>query len=138
MADAMAPMALTRETWINSDRSNEIRCRFVERSISSASLETATRSGVDQAFGSPRVVCRQASKDLRGVSRPVSGSMATDLSGLPAHSTVATESAEEKPNGNNVDLEEQVLTMGQIQSDYQQAASLYRRSVGLLKIAIGR
>lgn len=52
--------------------------------------------------------------------------------------TVPGDASEEKPNGNNVSLEDQVLTMGQIQSDYQAATSLYRKSMGLLKIAIGR
>lgn len=60
------------------------------------------------------------------------------LGGRSTTATMTVSSTEEKPNGNNVSLEDQVIAMGQVQSDYQAATSLYRKSIGLLKIALGR
>lgn len=60
------------------------------------------------------------------------------MSGKSTATMTSVSSQEEKPNGNNVNLEDQVLAMGQVQADYQAATSLYRKSMGLLKIALGR
>lgn len=60
------------------------------------------------------------------------------LGGNSAAMTTTVSTSEEKPNGNNVSLEDQVIAMGQVQSDYQAATSLYRKTMGLLKIALGR
>lgn len=45
---------------------------------------------------------------------------------------------ERTPNGNSVNLEDEMMKVAQNQSDYQLAASLYSKSLGLLKIAIGK
>lgn len=45
---------------------------------------------------------------------------------------------ETKPDGNNVTLEEQLLKMGTIQSDFTAMTNLYRKQMGLLKTALGR
>jgi flagellar basal-body rod protein FlgB len=45
---------------------------------------------------------------------------------------------ETTPNGNSVNLEEEMLKVSQNQGDFQLAASLYQKSFGLLKIAIGK
>lgn len=42
--------------------------------------------------------------------------------------------SEEKANGNNVVVEDELLKMGSIKQDYTAASSLYRKSLGLLKI----
>lgn len=42
------------------------------------------------------------------------------------------------PDGNAVTLEEQMMKVSQNQMDYQVAASLYQRSLGLIKTAVGR
>ena len=42
------------------------------------------------------------------------------------------------PNGNAVVLEDEMLKVAQNQSDYQLAASLYSKGLGLMKIAIGK
>lgn len=44
--------------------------------------------------------------------------------------------SETKPDGNNVTLEDQLLKMGGIQSDFSTMADLYRKQLGLLKTAI--
>lgn len=42
------------------------------------------------------------------------------------------------PNGNAVNLEDEMMKVAQNQSDYQLAASLYTKGLGLMKIAIGK
>jgi flagellar basal-body rod protein FlgB len=45
---------------------------------------------------------------------------------------------ETKPSGNAVSLEDEMTKLADIQLDYQMATQLYTKSLGLLKIAIGR
>lgn len=45
---------------------------------------------------------------------------------------------ETTPNGNAVNLEDEMLKVAQNQSDYQLAASLYSKGLALMKIAIGK
>jgi len=52
------------------------------------------------------------------------------------HEKVAT--FEVRPTGNSVVLEEEMMKVTQTQVDYQLATSLYSRSIGLLKTALGR
>ena len=42
------------------------------------------------------------------------------------------------PDGNSVSLEDQMMKVTQNQMDYQMATSLYTRSLGLLKTALGK
>lgn len=44
---------------------------------------------------------------------------------------------ETKPDGNNVTLEEQLLKMGEMQADFTALTNLYRKQIGLLKVATG-
>ena len=45
---------------------------------------------------------------------------------------------ETRPSGNAVNLEDEMLKVAQNNQDYQLAASLYQKSLGLMKTAIGR
>jgi flagellar basal-body rod protein FlgB len=45
---------------------------------------------------------------------------------------------EVRPDGNNVNLEEQMLKMSQVQSDYVALISLYRKHLSLFKTAVGK
>lgn len=45
---------------------------------------------------------------------------------------------ETTPSGNSVNLEDEMLKVAQNQSDFQLAASLYSKGLGLMKIAIGK
>lgn len=45
---------------------------------------------------------------------------------------------EVKPDGNNVTLEDQLLKMGQIQTDFTTMTNLYRKQMSLMKTALGR
>lgn len=46
--------------------------------------------------------------------------------------------SETKPDGNNVTLEDQLLKMGQIQSDFAALTGLYRKHMALVKTALGK
>jgi flagellar basal-body rod protein FlgB len=43
-----------------------------------------------------------------------------------------------RPGGNAVSLEEQMMKVASNQMDFQEVATLYRRSLNLLKTAMGR
>jgi flagellar basal-body rod protein FlgB len=45
---------------------------------------------------------------------------------------------ESRPTGNAVNLEDEMIKVAANQMDYQAAASLYSRSLGLLKTALGK
>lgn len=45
---------------------------------------------------------------------------------------------ETRPSGNAVNLEEEMLKVAQNQADYQLAASLYEKSLAMLRTAVGR
>ncbi len=45
---------------------------------------------------------------------------------------------EEKPTGNAVSLEEQLLKVSETQTDYGLASTIYKKQLDLLKMAIGR
>ena len=42
------------------------------------------------------------------------------------------------PNGNNVVIEEEMMRVSENQAEYQKVTSLYRKSIDLFKIALGR
>lgn len=46
--------------------------------------------------------------------------------------------SETSPDGNSVVLEEQMLKINETQSQYQAATSLYKKSLNMLRIAIGK
>jgi flagellar basal-body rod protein FlgB len=46
--------------------------------------------------------------------------------------------SEVKPDGNNVTLEDQLLKMGQIQTDFATMTNLYRKQMSLMKTALGK
>lgn len=81
--------------------------------------------------GTPRVarpeVRISSGMAAMGARQPDGGSIVAD-----------SDTGETKPDGNNVVLEEQMLKMGQVQSDYATMTGIYRKQMGLLKSAIGR
>jgi flagellar basal-body rod protein FlgB len=77
------------------------------------------------------------------VARPevrISGGMAALGARQPDGGSIIADrdTGETKPDGNNVVLEEQMLKMGQVQSDFATMTGIYRKQMGLLKSAIGR
>ncbi len=72
-----------------------------------------------------------------GLERTSAGHM--DLSGgRGAFDSGRAQRFETTPNGNAVNLEDEMSKVAQNQSDYQLAASLYSKGLGLMKIAIGK
>ncbi|HVL74150.1 MAG TPA: flagellar basal body rod protein FlgB [Beijerinckiaceae bacterium] len=57
--------------------------------------------------------------------------------GRPAQE-VAAAGFETTPNRNGVNLEDEMLKVAQNQSDYQLAASLYQKSLQVLRLAVGK
>ncbi len=45
--------------------------------------------------------------------------------------------SETKPDGNNVTLEDQLLKMGEVQTDFTTMSNLYRKQMALIQAAIG-
>lgn len=67
-----------------------------------------------------------------------SGHIGGGASGAGAGDPANARRFETTPSGNAVNLEDEMLKVAQNQSDYQLAASLYQRSMSLLKIAVGK
>ncbi|WP_404479649.1 flagellar basal body protein [Novosphingobium sp. BL-52-GroH] len=87
---------------------------------------------VDSAGGTPQV------------ARP-RVELSNGMAALGAHApqgggrvVLDTQTSETKPDGNNVTLEDQLLALGQVQSDYAAMTSLYRKQIGLIKAAVGK
>lgn len=49
-----------------------------------------------------------------------------------------SDTTETKPDGNNVTLEDQLLSLGQVQADYTAMTNIYKKQMNLMKLAIGR
>ncbi|MTI19281.1 flagellar basal body rod protein FlgB [Rhodobacteraceae bacterium RKSG542] len=60
------------------------------------------------------------------------------ISGSGSAKGISAKSFERTPDGNSVVLEEQMMKVTENQMDYQMATSLYSRSLGLLRTALGR
>jgi flagellar basal-body rod protein FlgB len=64
------------------------------------------------------------------------------IGGLPGTGsqwdTDDTDTFEISPSGNSVVIEEEMMKVAETQLDYQMAAGLYARSIGILKTALGR
>ncbi|WP_375195287.1 flagellar biosynthesis protein FlgB [Sphingobium sp.] len=82
--------------------------------------------------GKPRVGRPQV--HLSGGMAALGARMPRGGSGVVAE----TDISETKPDGNNITLEDQLLKMGEVQSDFAAMTNLYRKQIGLLKTAIGR
>lgn len=81
---------------------------------------------------------------LSGVSRPMTGMHTTHAKHMSVavrddgFATKTTKDFEVTPSGNGVVLEDEMMKVAANQFDYQLATTVYSRSLGLLKIAIGR
>ena len=56
--------------------------------------------------------------------------------GRPGEDPATVNRFESTPGGNGVNLEDEMLKVSQNQSDYQLAASLYQKSLRMLKVAV--
>ena len=63
---------------------------------------------------------------------------ASGASGSASFASVRDAGKQIRPTGNAVSLEEQMIKVAANQMDYQAATSVYSRSLGLIKTALGR
>ncbi len=91
-----------------------------------AALLAATGDGGTPRVARPRVTITSGMAAL-GARAPSAGSIIDD-----------PDTAETKPDGNNVVIEEQLLKMAQLQADFAAVTNIYRKQMGLLKTAASR
>lgn len=72
-----------------------------------------------------------------GVERTSERHLAS-FAGRPGEDPRAIDRFQSTPSGNGVNLEDEMLKVAQNQSDYQLAASLYQKSLHMLKVAVGK
>ena len=72
------------------------------------------------------------------LARTAAGHMATSGAGPARFNAASGVASEARPAGNAVNLEDEMIKVATNQMDYQAATSLYTRSLGLLKTAIGK
>jgi len=62
----------------------------------------------------------------------------TNADGTPEFQTQRNSRFEIRPSGNAVNLEDEMIKVAANQMDYQAATALYGKSIGMIKVAIGR
>jgi flagellar basal-body rod protein FlgB len=72
------------------------------------------------------------------LQRTSSAHVASAMSGESAAFQSTPGGSETRPSGNAVSLEDEMLKVAKNQMDYQAAATLYSKSLGLVKTAIGK
>lgn len=94
-------------------------------------VEAPSFAGLVDASGASRVArpTVQISSEMRALGAKPQTSSAVVLD---------ENIVETKPDGNNVTLEEQVLKLGAVQSEFAALTNLYRKQMQLLKTATGR
>jgi flagellar basal-body rod protein FlgB len=66
------------------------------------------------------------------------GAKSSQTIGVRSDVIVDNSATEVKPDGNSVNIEEQMMKMSQIQTDYISLINLYRKNISLFKSAIGK
>lgn len=99
---------------------------YKAREMQTPSFAGMVNSGGPERVARPTVTISSEMKAL-GASQRASSTIVLD-EGV----------TETKPDGNNVTLEEQVLKLGSVQSEFTALTNLYRKQMQLLKVAVGR
>ena len=101
-------------------------------------------SNADTPNYQPRDLVRPTAKALASGAQPGLTMVRTSAAHIGPSGGAASLGAERKggyetrPAGNAVSLDDEMMKVAQNQMDYQAATSLYTRSLGLLKTAIGK
>ena len=74
----------------------------------------------------------------QNVASPVAGGLGMKLGQARGGEMMKKPDFETTPTGNSVVLEDQMVKVAETQMDYQTVTSLYAKSMGLFKIALGR
>jgi flagellar basal-body rod protein FlgB len=121
-------MLKTRMRWL------ETRQRLLAENV--ANSETPGYRGRDLK---PQDFSRtlQAATSVQMISTN-SGHLAGATQTDPNFQSDRSQAFEVSPRGNSVSLEEEMMRIAQNQVDHQTAATLYSRSLGLIKTAIGK
>jgi flagellar basal-body rod protein FlgB len=121
-------MLKTRMRWL------ETRQRLLAENVANA--ETPGYQGRDLR---PQDFSRQlqAATSVQMISTNA-GHLAGVSQTNPSFQSDRNKAFEVTPRGNNISLEEEMMRIAQNQVDHQTAATLYSRSLGLIKAAIGK
>jgi flagellar basal-body rod protein FlgB len=119
------------------------RQRVVSQNIANSETPGYKAREVDAPDFSDLLAQTDAGRSSARVVRPRI-SLSSGMAALGAHEPASgnvrldKEFSEVKPDGNNVTLEDQLLKMGQIQTDFATMTNLYRKQMSLMKTALGR
>lgn len=102
-----------------------------------ANADTANFKPRDLAPLKPEAATASASSMLT-LTRTSSAHLAVGGGAGTQFNPARNEHLEVRPAGNAVDLEDEMMKVAANQMDYQAATTLYSRSLGLLKTAIGK
>ncbi len=86
----------------------------------------------------PQFDSRQPQATALGLSRTASGHIAASGGSGSQFEMARTGSYNVRPTGNAVNLEDEMIKVANNQMEYQQATTLYSRSLGLIKTAVGK
>ncbi len=130
MAASMKAMA-EHQRVISENIANSETPGYKARTVTAPDFSSLV-SQYGEATGVPHVsrphVELSASMTAMGARAPQGGSRVV----------VDSETSETKPDGNNVTLEDQLLSLGQVQADYTAMTNIYKKQIGMLKLALGR
>jgi len=121
-----AQQGVIAENLANADTPGYRPKRLKEQSFKDL-LASQTTLAKGTAIGSP----------MRKTSGQHLGIGGTDASRSPEEFK-AREYSDERPNGNGVTLEEELVTLAETQIEYQTMLSVYRKHTSILRTALGR
>lgn len=125
MRELQAKQEVIAQNIANADTPGYEARELVERDFSDILANVSNTSGAPR-IAKPRINVPAAMTAL--------GSSAA----AQATSEVQRDAFEVKPNGNTVVLEDQLLSLANVQMEYTALTNLYRKQAGLLKTAIGK
>ena len=130
MAASMKAMA-EHQRVISENIANSETPGYKARTVSAPDFSSLVAQ-YGEAAGTPHVarphVSLSASMTALGARAPQGGG------GI----VLDSDTTETKPDGNNVTLEDQLLSLGQVQADYTAMTNIYKKQMNLMKLAIGR
>lgn len=125
MRELQAKQEVIAQNVANADTPGYQARVLVERDFSDVLSKVANPSGGPKV-AKPGIAIPQ---EMKSLGSPMAAR---------ANTRVERSSFEVKPNGNSVVLEEQLLSLADVQMQYTAMTNLYRKQAGLLKTALGK